>query len=290
MRDNKFPPEEYYNPFEASKKAEEQKKKRKQKRTRKLLLRVLTCLIAIAVILAAYLMLDISKVKSITVKGNVHLDKEYIIEKANINYNSRFILVIPFIAEYQLSSSNLISSSTVKHTWGGGIVIEVNEEKAVAYFKEGNKTYVLLADGKKVELTPEIKSCTNTLPFIADIIGDENLEKLAQGLSEVSDKVILKISEICNYQASYDANMYRLVMNDGIQVISDVNSLPLITNYLEILKSVKQNNDCIVFDSATNSAIATSCKWVDEEEQKAITEPEIYEEVEEENQTGNTQE
>ena len=68
-----------------------QVKKKKRKRRNKRIARF-ALLISLIVLVVFYLTSDMSKVKSLTVKNNIHYSDSQILELANIDYDSNYIL------------------------------------------------------------------------------------------------------------------------------------------------------------------------------------------------------
>ena len=261
---------EDYNPLEEKRLQKQRREKAKKKKQKVILTWVLTAFIVLVVFVSTYLLLDVSKVKSLVVKGNFYLSDEYVLEMVGINYDSRYVLVIPIVSEYQLSRSPFIKSAKVKHLSENGIEIEIVEEKGIGYYYEKDSVYIVLDSGKAVEVASECKHCFVNLPLIVDDTGKEDLIILASGLAKVSNKVLANVSEIWRYTSSYDKHMYRFLMVDGNQVFSTSNSLPLLTNYLDILKNLTRAKACLVLDAPTETAYTKNCDSLNAEEKAAL--------------------
>ena len=261
---------EDYNPLEEKRQQKQKRINAKKKKQRVILTWVVAALIVVFVFVSTYLMLDVSKVKSVVVKGNFYLSDEYVRQMVGINYESRYLLVIPPISEQRLTRSPFIKSAKVKHLSENSIEIEIVENKGIGYYYDKDIAYIVLGEGEVVEVNIDCSSCFINLPLIVDDASKENLAILAKGLSRVANKVLGSVSEVWRYSSSYDDHMYRILMVDGNQVFSDGNSLHLLTNYLDILKNLKRTKACLVLDSLTETAYTKSCDSLNDEEKAAL--------------------
>ena len=125
-----------------------QVKKKKRKRRNKRIARF-ALLISLIVLVVFYLTSDMSKVKSLTVKNNIHYSDSQILELANIDYDSNYILTNSFYVNYKLEKNSLIADAKLKKDLHGGFTIYVEEEKVIGSLKENPQ--LLLIQGKGVE-------------------------------------------------------------------------------------------------------------------------------------------
>lgn len=253
-----------YNDVEAKFLALQNKKKKRKKRRRKIRLIAFGVILLIGVL---YFSSDASKVKSLEVSGNLFYTKEEVLKKAGLSYNTRYIVVPKLYIEYRLHQDDLLKDVEVKKTMNGVITIQVKEKMIIGYFVKDEKNYALVSDGSTKEITSEHLSMIVNFPLI-DGFSDEQLKNLAASFMvenrEVSQNMIAMISEIHPYQASYDKNMVKLVMQDGNFIYTDYASMPLLNDYKEgVLKNIKEGKKkerlCVVLDDATANIHTEDC-------------------------------
>ena len=241
-----------YNDVEAKFLALQNKKKKRKKRRRKIRLIVLSVLLLSG---ALYFTSDSSKVKSLDVNGNLFYTKNMVLKKANLSYNTRYIVMPKLYIEYKLTTKA-----------NGSIHIHIKEKTSIGYFVKDEKNYVLLEDGSTKEITQDNLSVIANFPLI-DGFDDKQLVNLAKSFAvkdrEVSQEMISMISEIHPYKASYDANMVKLVMQDGNFIYTDYASMPLLKDYkgvvLKNMKEGKKKRLCVVMDDATANIHTEDC-------------------------------
>ncbi|MBQ9840211.1 MAG: hypothetical protein IJO78_01310 [Erysipelotrichaceae bacterium] len=261
--------QEEYDPFEEQRQIKKAKQQKKKKRRIKRIARILLVFVVIAAISSIYFMMDASKVKSIRVEHDSYLSEEYILDKANITYDSRYLLIFSPIVEFVMERDACIKNANVKHVKNQGIVIDVEEEQAVGYFWDDEQLRLLLGNGKTMKMSSSYYSVLKSLPFIKDTNSGLDSKALANELSKLDYKIISNIAEIWNYTSSYDQNMIRLIMADGHQVFTNIDAIALLQNYNYITENLNKKA-CLVLDLQQNVAYTQSCNELNEAEKKAI--------------------
>ena len=71
--------------------------------------------------------------------------------------------------------------------------------------------------------------------------------------------MISLISEIQQYEVSYDPNMIRLIMHDGNQFFSSYYSMDVLSEYNGIVSNLNKPNSCIYVDEMSKSAYTQLC-------------------------------
>lgn len=251
-----------YNDTEAKFLALQKKKKNRKKRRR----RFQAFFLLIVIVLGTfYFTSDASKVKSLDVSGNTYYTDDEVLSKAGLSYNTRYIVIPKLYIEWKLNKDELFESIEVKKS-NGAISIQVKEKLIIGYFVKDDKNYILLADGTSMEIPSSNLTSIVHYPLI-DGFGEEQLVELAKSFSksgrEITQDMIQMISEIHPYVASYDANMIRLVMQDGNAIYSDYASMPLLNDYKNVvLKNIKKGTKtkiCVVMDDTTASLHTEDC-------------------------------
>lgn len=218
-------------------------KKKKRKRNRRILL--FCCIASILILSVFYLNSDLSKVKSLRVKNNYYYSSQTILDKAELDYSSSYILSIRWFIEHKLAEDPLIKSAKVSKDLAGGIMVSVEEEKIVGYLAENKKQLLIVGEGL-VEYDLD-ESVLSALPRISGF-SEEQLIKLEQSFESIDTKLILDISEILPYSTSYDENMVQLIMLDGNRISSSYRGVELLSNYKSILPQLEGTHVCLYMD------------------------------------------
>lgn len=229
-----------------------QVKKKKRKRRNKRIARF-ALLISLIVLVVFYLTSDMSKVKSLTVKNNIHYSDSQILELANIDYDSNYILTNSFYVNYKLEKNSLIADAKLKKDLHGGFTIYVEEEKVIGSLKENPQ--LLLIQGKGVENISNIS--LKSIPRIG-AFSDEQLLRLNESFENVDSKVLTMISEILPHAETYNSEMVRIVMNDGNRITSSYDGISLINNYKKILPQLEGTHVCLFMDELSGNIIKQS--------------------------------
>lgn len=253
--------------------------KKKRKRRNKRIVRF-ALLISLIVLVSFYLSSDMSKVKSLTVKNNVHYSDSQILEIAGIDYDSNYVLTLSLLTNYKLEKDPLIADAKLKKDLHGGFTIEIEEEKVIGSLKDND--HLLLIQGKGVENIPNISS--KSVPRIGSFT-DEQLLKLNESFESVDSKILTMISEILPHTETYNDEMVRIVMNDGNRITSSYEGIYLINSYKKILPQLEGTHVCLFMDELSGNIIkqAVDCTQSSQDEttesNQDITTDEIQENV-----------
>ena len=258
---------ESYDPFEEQRKVKDAKQKIKMKKRKRRMKRSLLVFVLLVLVCSIYFITDGSKVKSIRVEHSSYLSNDYILEKSNIGYDSRYWLVFSPLVEFMMERDVCIKNVNIKHAANHCIVINVEEEDAVGYFWDNDQLKLLLANGKAVKLSSEYNSILKNLPFIREDITDQ--KSLAKELSKLDYKILSNIAEVWSFTSTYDDSMVRLIMADGHQVFTDVDAIALLQNYNYITENLSKKS-CLVLDLNQNIAYTQSCDELLLEEKMAL--------------------
>lgn len=247
-----------YDDVEAKYLALQNKKKNRKKKKRK---RRLVILLAVTILIILYLISDFSKVKSLDVKGNIFYTKQDVLTKADLNYESRYLLVPGFYLEWQLEKDALIEDADVYKGLDGAITITIKEKGVVGYYIEDGKNYALVNDGSSMEIDSGRLDMIVNYPLIDGFDATQRIKlaKSFKGEEEVDANIIRMISEMAPYETSYDANMVKIVMQDGNTIYTSYDSIILLNDYLATLKRLKKSNACLWPDIATHSIHNEDC-------------------------------
>lgn len=224
---------------------------RKRKiRTRRRLLRFVGLLI-VALLVFAYFSSDISKVKTLTVENNMLYSDDQILEKAGLDYQSSYILNPGFLIKMRLKEDPLIKDVSVTKTWGGGIMVSVEESLVIGYLKNAPQTLLVQGIGKF-----NAKDLSQLNAVMIPRIGgftDEQLTMLDEAFEKVDKEVMPLISELEPYVTSYDENMVQFVMIDGNRVTTSMKGIEMLNSYRSVLKELEGTHVCLYMDDISGN-------------------------------------
>ena len=152
-----------YDDVEAKYLALQKKKKNRKKKKRQRRLLILVILIAV---IAVYFYSDISKVNALKVSGNVFYNEEEILKKANLSYDTRYMVMPKWYIEWKLLKDPLIDEVHVEKKLNGSISIKVSEKGMLGYLVENEENYMLMEDGSKTEIDEDRLSTIVDFPLI----------------------------------------------------------------------------------------------------------------------------
>lgn len=224
--------------------------RKKKIRTRRRILRLVGLLI-IALLVVAYFSSDISKVKTLTVENNMLYSDEQILSKAELDYQSSYVLNPGFLIKMRLKNDPLIKDVSVTKTWGGGITISVDESLIIGYLKDAPQTLLVQGIGK---LNADELSQLNAvmIPRIGSFT-DEQLTMLDEAFEKVDKDVMPLISELEPYVTSYDENMVQFVMIDGNRVTTSMKGVEMLNSYRSVLKELEGTHVCLYMDDISGN-------------------------------------
>lgn len=182
-----------------------------------------------------------TKIKNITVTGNLILSDQEIIDMAGIRDYPVSISNQSSKIESKLENNVLIKKATVnKNLFLTKVTIKIEENKPLFFYNLYNKT--VLESGDMVSDIFNLPTVINQMP---DVIYDEFLTKMIQ----VPRDVLVRISEIRYYPNDIDDELFLLSMNDGNYVYLTLNKFESINDYVEIVKSFDNKKGIIHLDS-----------------------------------------
>lgn len=224
-------------------------KARRRKKRRKMVKAVFA--IMVIALITLYFLSDSSHVKTLTVHDNYYYKDEEILKKANLNYQSSFLLSNRFWIAHQLEKDPLIEKVTVKKDLSGGISLWIEEKKVIGYLSDQQNQLVIAQDG-----VVKINQGSNSIFENVARIGHFNhnqLQRLKDSFDEVDKEIITMISEIIPYQTSYNNDMVQLVMHDGNRISTTYGGIALVNHYKKILPQLEGTHVCLYADEYTES-------------------------------------
>lgn len=251
---------EEQSPYHTVEKRLKQKKKRIRNYRLKVWLHrlfVLCLIIAIGIGIYFFDRSSYSRVQVVSVSGTTVYTAEEIQELTGIKVNSRRLLTIPIWIEYQMKGVVGIASVSVNnHVIDGVVTVNVQEERAIAYEKTADGLRVYYGSGDSVIIPDERESSLIDVPLISGFTDSQVIERIMDSLDQLSDDVLLSISQIKRVSLYSDENMIYFYMDDGHILISSQFGISALKDYSEMLSNDKTDKKCwVVLDMNESNQI-----------------------------------
>lgn len=221
----------------------------------------LAVIIGVLLICVTYYFLPSSKVKAVSVSGNNYLEKEYIIDVSQINYQSRVFFTLPSVASSRIEKDPMIEEANIRVLPDNIIQIVVKEKQPLGYRYEETGPVLLFANGNKTTLTRSYMSMLPRLPFIDGFLTDEQTLKLTNALAKIDLTMLEEMTEVRQYALDYDEEALMIQMREGGYFFASYYSLNKINLYHEIYVRLNSKDSCIFSDSGEKTLIAKACPW-----------------------------
>lgn len=211
---------------------------------------LLVLCILIGLVFGVYLSLQI-RIKTILIRNTNYLNDDYILELANIKYYPKYFLTSSNEIKKRLEKSDYISKVTVKKKYNFEIEIDIKENRPLFYNMNKNK-YVL--ENKK-----EVKSSPNNyyfrVPRLINYVPDKKYIKFQEGMSNIKNDTLSKISDIEYQPNDYDKDRFLLYMDDGNMVYLTLTKFRMINHYNEVLTQLEGHKGILYLDSGNHFQI-----------------------------------
>ncbi|MFT4413472.1 cell division protein FtsQ/DivIB [Fredinandcohnia humi] len=213
------------------------KQRRKQKANRRLILYITLFFLLLSGVV--YFQSPLSRIGTITIKGNRNISNEQISELSELQIGTSFWKVNNEKNSKLISKHPEIKEVHIDKKLPNKIIITVSEHRRVGYIASNNDFLPLLENGKIVT-TSNTKA--DNLPVDAPILmgwDEEHLKPLAKELAKIEPTMTNLISEIHYTPTEYDPLHMTLYMNDGYEVRATVrNFANHITAYPSIVNEL----------------------------------------------------
>ncbi len=248
----------YYNEHDENQveKLRKDKRKRKLKRKIKILLVLL-----IFVMIGAYFVSDVSRVRQIVVTGQQELSQEDILNGISVHKGDVTLLVNTSQVEKEVGAMAFVKKVKVTKSLVGTVRIEIEEAQKVAYSVIDQKTYVIDELGNVSETDDkDLIASLQSTPQITKFTDLDLLKQFAKEYVNIPEIVKSQTSDIIYDPKKADETRLKFIMDDGkilyLRIEDMVNQLN-IYNY-EANKEVYKNK-CI-FSFEGNNVYMKDCE------------------------------
>ena len=221
-----------------------------------------------------YYFSDDSHVKVLSCKGNYYLTSDQIYDLAKVDTNTRMFLTPSFLVENRIEKNPFIDSCTVSKS-DKKLSIKVKEKMIIGYYVSDSKNYALCIDGSSFTISKKYLKTIVHFPLISEFTKKQRAQLCRQfnkNKKNISCDLIEKIAEIVPYKSTYDTNMFKITMQDGNIVYSDLSSLDMLSKYQSVLTALKGQSVCLVLDSQHSAIEKVSCDSMVQKSDEEIAE------------------
>ena len=190
-------------------------------------------------------------IKNIVIKGTDYLNDDYIIDIAKIKDYPSFILTQKIPIKKDLESSKYIDNVKISKKWGNILEIKIKENKAL-FYNTSNHKYIL---ENSEEVEEEEISKNFRVPRLLNYVPDNKYDKFINGMKNIKDDTLSKISDIEYQPNEYDKDRFLLYMDDGNMVYLTLTKFKLINHYNEVLTQLEGHKGILYLDSGNHFQI-----------------------------------
>ncbi len=240
---------------------QEKAAKKRQRNKRRQFIAILLGILVLFLLLSYLYFLffgENGQIKNIKISNNQFFLESEVLAKAEINYQENFYFLNTKKYEKRFAAWQICQVKVYKRA---NQILEIVFENAdlLAYYSDkNNQLYLLDANNRSYPYSNEYFEALKFLPYLIEH-NEEERRLLVAGLKMVERAVIYQISEISHHATSFDENMLKLTMEDGITIFLDFPALTMLNSYNKIVAPLLPSNRCLFFDGASGSVIATNC-------------------------------
>ena len=219
-----------------------------------------------------------SHVKVLSCKNNYYLSDSEVYDLANVSTKTRLYLVPSVLFEKRVEKMPFVQSCKVSKK-NRKLTFDVQEKLIVGYYVKGDKNFALLQDGISIEIEEQYLNMIVHFPLLSDFNAKQRkqlCEQFQKHSKILTRDLIEKFAEIVPYKTSYDKNMFKITMQDGNIVYTNLKSIKMLSKYQSVLTKLKGQSVCLVLDSTHSTIEKVNCEDLNtkkkEEEQKTTSE------------------
>lgn len=222
-------------------------KKKKKKRLNKK--RTLVFILFLYII--CYFLYDLinSPIKHFEINGNKLVKDSGILRVSNLKDYPSIMRYTSNTIEKKIKSIELVNDVKVKKWFGHKIIINIDENKVLFYYKNINK--IVLSNGNIIDNKYDIVG----IPIFNNDIDKDIYNDFIKNFSKLNDNIIYEINSVEYYpQVSTDGSViskdrFKIVMNDGNTVVANSKSVDVLNKYNDIYASLNDKKGTINLDS-----------------------------------------
>ena len=219
-----------------------------------------------------------SHVKVLSCKNNYYLSDNEVYDLANVSTKTRLYFVPSILFEKRVEKMPFVQSCKVSKK-NRKLTFDVQEKLIVGYYVKGDKNFALFQDGTSIEIEERYLNMIVHSPLLSDFNAKQRkqlCEQFQKHSKILTRDLIEKFAEIVPYKTSYDKNMFKITMQDGNIVYTNLNSIKMLSKYQSVLTKLKGQSVCLVLDSTHSTIEKVNCEDLNskkkEEEQKKTSE------------------
>ena len=210
-----------------------------------ILLLVITC-----ISLLIYFLLQI-KVQNIIIKNTNYLNDDYILDLAGIKNYPKYYSVSTSKIKKKIESSPYIDSAKVKRKFYNTFVIDIKESKAL-YYRDSDKN-VVFSSGKSINNDKNF--VIFRIPRLLNYVPNNIQKYFIKGMSEISDSILSRISDISYDPNDIDKERFLLYMDDGNMVYLTLTKFKMINYYNTVLEQLEGKKGILYLDNGNHFQI-----------------------------------
>ena len=219
-----------------------------------------------------------SHVKVLSCKNNNYLSDSEVYDLANVSTKTRLYLTPSILFEKRVEKMPFVESCKISKK-NRKLTFDVHEKLIVGYYVNGDKNFALFQDGTSIEIEEQYLNMIVHFPLLSDFNAKQRkqlCEQFQKHSKILTRDLIEKFAEIVPYKTSYDKNMFKITMQDGNIVYTNLNSIKMLSKYQSVLTKLKGQSVCLVLDSTHSTIEKVNCEDLNskkkEEEQKKTSE------------------
>ena len=190
-------------------------------------------------------------IKNIIVKNTSYLNDDYILELAELKDYPSFVLTSSRSVEKKLEKSNYINSVHLRKRLGFIVELDITENRPLFYNTNNNK-YVL---GNEKEIKEDEISYNFRVPRLLNYVPDKKYKKFVEGMHNIKEDILSKISDIEYKPNDYDKDRFLLYMDDGNVVYLTLTKFKMINHYNDVLKQLENHKGILYLDNGNHFQI-----------------------------------
>mgnify|MGYP004652682483 FL=1 len=226
-----------------------------------------------------------SHVKVLSCKNNYYLSDSEVYDLANVSTKTRIFLMPSIILEKRVEKMPFVQSCDVSKK-NRKLTFNVQEKLIIGYYVKDNKNYALCQDGSSIEIEEQYLNMIVHFPLLSNFNAKQRkqlCEQFQKHRKVLTRELIEKFAEIVPYKTSYDKNMFKITMQDGNIVYTNLKSIKMLSKYQSVLTKLKGQSVCLVLDSTHSTIEKVNCDDLNSKQKVEKTE------VTDENSSENTE-